>query len=238
MDSKTKIGDIVASDYRTASVFRTYGIDFCCGGGKMLETACETKGISVQKVLSDLMAIEKDIPTSENNYKDWSLNRLIDYIIDKHHTYTSKTLADLDKYLTKTAQVHGDHNPELISILRIFKSLEQELTGHMQKEEMVLFPFIKEIVNSKENDSELFPPPFGAVQNPITMMENEHDAAGNSMKEIRELSNDFTPPEHACNTYIVSYKLLEEFEKDLHKHIHLENNILFPRAIEQEKVLL
>jgi len=234
MNAQEHIGDIVTYDYRSASVFRKYGIDFCCGGGKSLESVCEAKGISPDELLSDLMTIGNVAPEAGNQYKDWSFNQLIDHIIDKHHSYTKNTLADLDQYLRKVAKVHGDYNPELHGILSIFISLMEELTLHMNKEEMVLFPYIRKIERCKESNTQLERPPFGTIENPIRMMENEHDMAGNGMKEIRRLSNDFTPPEHACNTYLVSFKVLEEFEMDLHKHIHLENNILFPRAIQLE----
>ena len=134
-------------------------------------------------------------------------------------------------------KVHGDHNPELHDILKNFIELAEELNGHMHKEEMILFPYIKDMDDCKDNVAMFTRPPFGTIQNPIQMMENEHEAAGDNLRKIRQLSNNFTPPSHACNTYMVSFKLLEEFEEDLHKHIHLENNILFPRAIELEKTL-
>jgi regulator of cell morphogenesis and NO signaling len=233
MDTNTQIGDIVASDYRSASVFRKYGIDFCCGGGKTLEAACENKEINADQLLSDLRAIEKDATPSES-YKDWTLSRLIDHIVNKHHSYTRKTIDELDQYLTKVEKVHGSHNPNLKDILKNFEMLAEELSNHMPKEEMILFPYIIEMEKSKEKGLKLPPSPFGTVQNPIQMMENEHEMAGNCMKEIRRLSHDYQLPDHACNTYTVSFKLLEEFEKDLHEHIHLENNILFPKAIELE----
>lgn len=237
MNTNSKIGDIVASDYRSASVFRNYGIDFCCGGGKSLDAVCESKGINTHQVLSDILAVKKEDPT-EDNYKDWKFSQLIDHIIEKHHIFTRRTIAELDQYLRKIAKVHGDHNPELKVILKNFELLAEELISHMQKEEMILFPYIMQMEYCKENGSELSPPPFGTIENPIGMMENEHNAAGNCMKEVKDLSNGYMPPEHACNTYVVSFKLLEEFERDLHKHIHLENNILFPKAIELEKEIL
>ena len=237
MNTETQIGDIVASDYRSASVFRKYGIDFCCGGGKMLGAVCESKGLNPQQILSDLMALEKEAMPGDN-YKEWSLSRLTDHIIEKHHLYTRSVITDLKHYLKKVARVHGDHNPELKRILSNFEWLAAELTDHMQKEELILFPYIKRMETCEEKGERLAPPSFGTIQNPIRMMESEHDTAGDYLKVINQLSNDYSLPEHACNTYIVSFKLLEEFERDLHKHIHLENNILFPRAIELEKELL
>ena len=238
MKETAQIGNIVAKDYRSASIFRKYGIDFCCGGGKTLESVCQTKGIDIQHVLSDLLIVEQGDIRAEHNFNNWSLDELIDHIIEKHHAYTKTTLVDLGQYLRKVAKVHGNNNPELIGILRNFELLSEELVMHMQKEEMILFPYIKELSRCKKEGSTLPPPPFGTVRNPVQMMESEHDKAGNLMKEIRALSSNYTPPVHACNTYMVAFKLLDEFENDLHEHIHLENNILFTKAIEQEKDMI
>ncbi len=236
MDSTKQIGEMVASDYRSATVFRKYGIDFCCGGGKTLTAVCNAKGIDETQVWADLRAIQQEAPL-ENDFNAWSLGRLTDYIMETHHQYTRRAIGDLSQYLTKVEKVHGHHNLELTDILKNFELLAAELTSHMQKEEMILFPYIKEMSNCKEKELPMAPPPFGTIENPIRMMEHEHDNAGDNMKAMRELSNNFTPPPHACNTYMVAFKLLEEFEQDLHKHIHLENNILFPKAIALEKQL-
>lgn len=238
MDLTDHIGNIVASDYRTATVFKKYNIDFCCGGGKTIEAACQSKGINKNQLLQDLLEIEKGSNPQQDQFNNWDLNRLVNYIEDMHHTYVRTTIVTLSQYLNKVAKVHGAHNPELKEILALFNTVADELEQHMQKEEMTLFAYIKEMANSEALGTDLAKPHFGTIKNPIKMMEVEHDMVGNNMSEISRLSSGYTPPEYACNTYMVSYKLLEEFENDLHQHIHLENNILFPRAIELETQLL
>ena len=238
IDSNSKIGDIVVSDFRSATVFKKYGLDFCCGGGKMLETACQEKSIDVSEVLADLEIISGKESLEKEQFSNWPLDQLIDHIVEEHHGYVKRAIGDLEQYLGKVVKVHGQHNPELHAILENFNLIRMELLAHMQKEEMVLFPYIKKMVASRKDGVSLPPPMFGAVQNPIQLMEEEHEEAGGLMKKINSLSSNYTPPEHACNTYMVSFKLLEEFENDLHMHIHLENNILFPKAIVMEKELL
>ncbi|RMH76286.1 MAG: iron-sulfur cluster repair di-iron protein, partial [Calditrichaeota bacterium] len=152
-------------------------------------------------------------------------------------TYVRESIPLLREYTAKVARVHGDAHPEMVEIARCFEELAQEMEQHMMKEEQVLFPYIKQMVVAEKQGRLLPPPPFGTVQNPIRMMEMEHDRAGELMKQIRKLSRDFSPPEDACNTYRVTYHKLEEFEADLHQHVHLENNILFPGAIALEEKL-
>ncbi len=238
MDLNAHVGEIVASDYRSAKVFKKYGIDFCCGGGKTIDAVCEKQGINKEAILAELKTIVEANNSLETDYNKWSLSKLVTHIVEKHHAYVQEALPALDQYLNKVARVHGEHNPELIPILSHFESVKRELTQHMHKEEMILFPYIKKMEECKKQNQQLSIPPFGSIENPINMMEEEHDDAGNEMKEIRNLSNNYNPPAHACNTYMVSFKLLEEFEEDLHMHIHLENNILFPKAIQLEKKLL
>ena len=238
MKAQEQIGNIVATDYRSASIFRKYGIDFCCGGGKTVEAACQAKGIDMQRVLSDLEALENKDNLANGNYNEWELARLIDHIVNEHHAYVRTATSDLLQYLHKVAKVHGDHNPELIKILSKFQQVAEELENHMHKEEFVLFPYIKSLEYSCTASEPFSPPPFGTIRNPITMMENEHEMAGQLMEEIKSLSQDYTPPGHACNTYRVSFNLLAEFEEDLHKHVHLENNILFPKAVKLEDEFL
>ena len=238
MNTTSKIGDIVAADYRSASVFKKYGIDFCCGGGKELESVCKEKTIDMHELLAELEVIQMKKPLQADSFQSWPLDKLVDHIVTQHHGYVKRATEDLKQYLGKVAKVHGNHNPELLPIHENFQLLAQELAAHMQKEELILFPYIEKMVSNREAGSKMPPPMFGTIQNPIKMMEEEHTGAGNFMAEIRTLSGQYTPPEHACNTYMVSFKMLEEFESDLHMHIHLENNILFPKAIEMEKELL
>jgi len=168
------------------------------------------------------------------NYNLWELDFLIDYIINNHHSYVKNSLSLIDEYSSKVSKVHGVAHPEVIHIDQIFKQVAQELTTHMYKEEMVLFPYIKQCVHSAKSNLEIPIPQFGTVLNPIHMMETEHELVGNMLKEIAQLSNQYKPPVDACNTFRALYAKLDEFEKDLHIHVHLENNILFPKVTSLE----
>lgn len=219
------VGKIVARDYRKAMVFRSYGIDFCCGGNISMEAACIEAGADVNELLSEFEEIDENQQIGLD-FESIPFNELIRHIVDVHHQYTRKTLFALEPLVNKVAMVHGGWRPELLEVQELFKDLIAELIPHMQKEEMVLFPAIQALENGGES-------PFNAqtIINPISMMELEHETAGELMKQIRELTEGFTLPKGACATYTVVYKTLAEFEEDLHKHIHLENNILFPRVI-------
>lgn len=231
------IGEMVASDYRKAEVFRKYGLDFCCGGKKTLEKACEKKGLDVVEVKKALKAVEDDFTTNTEDYNSWELDFLADYIINKHHKYIENSHPMLFEFSQKVARVHGSRHAEVVDIAHYYNEVAEELQLHMHKEEMILFPYIKELAIAKRNGTPMERPQFGSIQNPINMMEAEHESAGGNMEKIRELSNNFTPPEDACNSYRVLFAKLKEYEADLHHHIHLENNILFKKAIELEKEL-
>ena len=231
------IGEMVASDYRKAEVFRKFGLDFCCGGKKTLEKACEKKGLDVVEVKKALKAVEDDFTTNTEDYNSWELDFLADYIINKHHKYIENSHPMLFEFSQKVARVHGSRHAEVVDIAHYYNEVAEELQLHMQKEEMILFPYIKELAIAKRNGTPMERPQFGSIQNPINMMEAEHESAGGNMEKIRELSKNFTPPEDACNSYRVLFAKLKEYEADLHHHIHLENNILFKKAIELEKEL-
>lgn len=231
------IGEMVASDYRKAEVFRKFGLDFCCGGKKTLEKACEKKGLDVVEVKKALKAVEDDFTTNTEDYNSWELDFLADYIINKHHKYIENSHPMLFEFSQKVARVHGSRHAEVVDIAHYYIEVAEELQLHMQKEEMILFPYIKELAIAKRNGTPMERPQFGSIQNPINMMEAEHESAHVNMEKIRELSNNFTPPEDACNSYRVLFAKLKEYEADLHHHIHLENNILFKKAIELEKEL-
>lgn len=237
-ETSSTIGELVAEDYRKAEVFRKFGLDFCCGGHKSLEEACEEKGVSTLDVENALKDVENKPLSTSQDFNNWELDFLSNYIVATHHKYVADSLPMLYEFSEKVARVHGDTHPEVIDIANYFDAVAKELKSHMQKEENILFPYIRELVDAKKNDSAINPSPFGTIENPIKMMESEHVSAGGNMEKIHELSNSFTPPEDACSSYRVLYSKLEEFEKDLHQHIHLENNILFPKAIELEKELL
>lgn len=231
------IGQIVADDYRTAQVFRSFGLDFCCGGNKSVEEACTKKGIDPAEVQNALQNLGND-ETEHHNYNQWELDFLIDYIVNNHHSYVRSKLPEIEFYARKVAKVHGERHPELTTIYELFMKLKLEISSHLGKEEDILFPYVKKLVEAEKSPSPfLESPSFGTAANPVAMMEAEHEEAGRIMEQIQELSNNFSPPGDACTTYRVLFQNLEAFQQDLHKHVHLENNILFPKALALEKRL-
>jgi len=232
------IGEVVAADYRAAGIFKNHSIDFCCNGNRTIAEACDEKELDSGTLLNELYQAFEHPANETADFNDWPLDLLADYIEKKHHHYVETKISEIKPYLEKITSVHGNRHPELAEISEIFKSSAGELTMHMKKEELVLFPRIRKMVEAKDNKNEVPPAQFGTVQNPIAMMMKEHDNEGGNFRKIRLLSNDYAAPEDACNTYRVTFALLNEFEEDLHKHIHLENNILFPKAIELEKELI
>jgi regulator of cell morphogenesis and NO signaling len=228
-----KIADIVALNIKTAHVFKKYGIDFCCGGGITIQKACEKKNIDINSIMQDLKNIDEKVIQSQN-YNNWEIDFLADFIVNTHHVYVTESLGLIDAYATKVAKVHGGHHPAVIKIKELFELVAQDLTSHMKKEELILFPYIKKLAAANKSNLTIDKAQFGSVNNPINMMEEEHETVGNLFKEIAVLSNNYTPPAWACNTFKALYAKLDEFEQDLHIHIHLENNILFPKAIEME----
>ncbi len=232
------IGELVAQDYRTASIFKTYGIDFCCQGNRTIKDACSTNKIDPHPVIDDLNRIFFSNKEQVVDYKSWPLDLLIDYIEKTHHRYVEEKTQEIIPYLNKICSVHGDHHPELHQINQHFNAAAGELAAHMKKEELILFPYVRKMVKVKQENLNLNAPHFGTIQTPIQMMMHEHTTEGERFRKIEELSNNYTPPPDACNTYRVTFALLKEFEQDLHLHIHLENNILFPKAIELEEQFL
>lgn len=230
-----QIGQYVAEDFRTAAVFSNYGIDFCCKGHRTVEEVCDKHGIEKDELLEKLEEVLSKKSDTAIDYKSWPLDLLADYIEKKHHKYVEEKIPVLRQFLDKLCKVHGANHPELLEINSLFTATAGELTQHMKKEEIILFPFIKKMVKNSEENGTLELPPFGTVENPINMMMEEHDNEGERLRIISELSDNYTPPADACNTYRVAFAMLDEFEQDLHLHIHLENNILFPKAIELEK---
>ncbi|MDR3610087.1 MAG: iron-sulfur cluster repair di-iron protein [Ignavibacteriaceae bacterium] len=229
-DNKQTLSEIVKNNYKAAAVFERYNLDFCCKGNKVLSTACEEKGVNESEVLSELSKIEA-YQNSSINYEEWGLDFLIDYIVNTHHNYVRKIIPVISEHVNKVASVHGQNHPELLEIARHYTTVYKDLKQHMMKEEEILFPHIKYLVKSKGTGSKIESPYFGSVQNPIKMMEAEHINAGDELFEIRRLSNNYTIPADACNTFRVTFLELKEFEEDLHRHVHLENSILFPKSI-------
>jgi regulator of cell morphogenesis and NO signaling len=236
-ENEETLGQIAAKDLRKAEIFKKYGLDFCCGGKKTVKEACAEKGLDVTRIEQELQNADKNPTARPLPYGDWSLDFLADYIVNTHHSYVKKTLPDLITYATKVAKVHGDHHPELFRIHQLVAEVNAELSAHLVKEEKVLFPYIKELVAANNKKQPAQAAHFGTVQAPINMMEMEHELVGRNMEEIRKLSKNYALPEDACASYSLLYKMLAEFEDDLFTHIHLENNILFPKALEIEKEL-
>jgi regulator of cell morphogenesis and NO signaling len=234
LQTEKTVAEIVAGDYRTADVFKNFGIDFCCGGKVSLSEICRKKDLDFEVLKTALEKLNQTALPEELQFSTWEPGRLIDHILEKHHSYVNRNLDLITQYAEKVALVHGEHRPEVKTIARLFKAVAEELTTHMQKEERTLFPFIKKMAEARKENTLAPEAPFGTVGNPIRMMENEHESAGELLHEIARLSDNYNPPEEACNTYRVLYAKLQEFENDLHEHIHLENNVLFPMALALE----
>lgn len=218
-ENKT-IGQIVAEDFRTSQIFRSYGLDFCCGGKVSLEKACEKKNIDYNLVKSELSSLSHTSP--ENNYLNWSADFLIEYILNNHHTFVRKMIPEISFYADKVAGVHGERNPNLIQIRDHFETLGAELITHLEFEEENLFPKIKERATTSPEE----------LNEVLASMIDDHEEAGKLMEKISKLSNGFKPPEDACASYQVLFQNLNSFEIDLHKHVHLENNILYNKVKE------
>jgi regulator of cell morphogenesis and NO signaling len=227
------VAQIVTKNIKTADVFKKHGIDFCCGGNVNLAKICERKGVKLQEIESDLERSFSNAATA-HDYASWDLGFLIDFIVNTHHKYVVENVGLLLQYTNRVAEVHGVPHPKVVRINELSHALVNELKPHLEKEEQILFPYIKKLLAIKAEGGKV---EQKFVESPIAVMNQEHDAAGDILKEIAELSNNFNPPEGACNTYRAMYSKLEEFQNDLFQHIHLENNILFPKAILLEEEL-
>ena len=233
---ETNVSDIVTQDIRAAHIFKKYGIDFCCGGGISVAKACVQNNVEVNELLSDLIEIQ-DQPKRGMDYKSWDLNFLLDYIINVHHSYVMDSIPLIQQYADKVEGVHGALHPELHTINKTFQDLSIELAQHLSKEEDILFPYVRtlELKNKQDKVYE------NSEENPLSVlleeMDEEHNYAGDAMKKISDLTSQYNPPVNACNTYRALYAKLAEFEEDLHMHVHLENNILFPKVKALEMTL-
>jgi regulator of cell morphogenesis and NO signaling len=226
------IRDIVANDYRAAAVFQRHGIDFCCGGDRSVEDACRARDLSPNLVLEDLAAATATPAGDVPRFNSWDLSSLISYIVSNHHAYVRQAIPALLLHTQKVAAVHGQNHPEMIEVAGQFDGVADEMRAHMDKEERILFPFIQALDIAAREGRPAPRLPFGSIGNPIRMMEMEHESAGGAMARIQELTHGYQPPEDACTTYRVALQELDAFERDLHTHVHLENNILFPKAME------
>ncbi|HSK71997.1 MAG TPA: iron-sulfur cluster repair di-iron protein [Pyrinomonadaceae bacterium] len=238
IDVTKTVRELAVENPSATRVFEKLRIDYCCGGHLSLEEACRKAGVEVGQV-SELLektkneAIETNIAAED--FTKMSLAALADYIVRKHHTFTREESERITALLEKVCSVHGKNHEELFEIQKIFGMLRLEIENHLLKEERMLFPYIALMESSLAFGMPVPPAPFGSTSNPVAVMVREHDTAGEHLREIRNLSSDFAAPADACITYKTLYAALEGFERDLHRHIHLENNILFPKAIEMEK---
>lgn len=224
------IGELVREDFRLAEVFNRWNLDFCCGGKRSLGESCLRAGINPEEVTvlaEDTLSRPSGRTLDPNS---WPTGFLIDYIEQVHHRYVRRQLPALLNFSAKVAARHGQEHPYLRTVELEVKALGLELTSHLRKEEEILFPHIRHLAEAMSTGSPVIQPLFGSVANPIRMMESDHDDAGESLRQIRKLTDDLRPPESACTSWRVLYAMLDEFELDLHTHIHLENNVLFPRA--------
>ena len=244
IDTTKTVREMALTNPGATRVFESLGIDYCCGGNRPFELACLEADLQVEEVLASLQSAavyserRRDSALGQPRAQDWRkapLADLITFIKDTHHKYVKEETHRLGPLFEKVCGAHASRHPELLELRGEFQALAQELFMHMMKEELVLFPYIERMEEAVIAEEPVLPAPFGTVNNPVTAMVHEHDSAGNSLRRMHALSDGYTPPEGACTSFKTLYSALAEFERDLHQHIHLENNILFPRAIEMER---
>jgi regulator of cell morphogenesis and NO signaling len=230
------LAEIVTDDARAAGVFDRLGLDYCCRGQRTLQEAAIDQSVPLSEVVDALTALgPRSLSSLEDEWTD--LSALTRHIVTRHHAYAREARPLITSWLDKLATRHGDRHPELIEVRRTFLDLADELAHHMRKEENILFPYIDTLAAATGTGDRLPPSPFGTVVNPIRVMEDDHEAAGVLAARLRQLTDTFTPPPDGCTTFRLCYQELARYEADLHRHIHLENNILFPRAIALEDAL-
>ena len=229
------VRDYAIETPQTIPVFEKLGIDYCCGGNRPLEETCAAANLNLNEVLKALdTALAEPVRPGDRELKAGSLGELISHIVKTHHVYMRTQIPEVERLMEKVYSKHGANHPELAHIRSLFHGLGQELTTHLMKEENILFPYIERMEESVLQHDPILPPPFGTVANPVRMMEHEHDNAGLVLRALRDASQGYTPPADACTSFQALYTALANFEKDLHQHIHLENNMLFPRALQME----
>jgi regulator of cell morphogenesis and NO signaling len=237
VDEAPTLGELAAADIRKAEVLKKYGLDFCCGGKKSLKQACEEKNLDRSVIEKELLEVSQASRKASFDFNRWQLDFLADYIYNEHHQYWYSEEPVISQLVNKVAGHHGGHHPFLITVSQLYTTLGQELNTHFMKEEKVLFPHIKQLVKAKQNGTA--PDTFiEDINQPLQMMEADHESAGELLAEIRKVTNDYTLPLGACNSFALVYHKLKSLEEDLHQHIHLENNILFPKATQLHKELI
>lgn len=228
---KTNIGQLLVQDYSYHKVFEHYGIDFFCSGNRSIEEAAKELDMEADKIISDLDAVNQNDLKNGIDYSTWALDDLADYIEKSHHKFTEDLITKLKPLLETLVVAYGDKQTYLLELQRVFLASAGELASHMKKEELVLFPYIRKMVKAKNKDVKIDVPHFITVISPVNLMIHEHDDQKEWLRQIRELTNNYTLPEDPCDTFTTVYKHLKAFDKDMQKHLHLENNLLFPKAI-------
>jgi len=232
--SETKVKDIALANPEARKILEDAGVDYCCGGGKSLHEACLHSDVPTEEILRRLRENTKNVIHDQENWPAAALCTLTQHIREKHHQYVREAIPRVQSLLEKVMTKHAQNHPEIVDIQRHFSEVGREMIMHMQKEEQILFPYIDAMERSVNAHGSLEPPFFQTVVNPIQAMMKEHDSAGELLRQIRKASCEYTAPADACTTYKALYQDLQEFEADLHQHVHLENNILFPRAVDLE----
>ncbi len=224
------IGEFVAEDYRTAKIFEKYGIDFCCGGNITLSSVSREKGLDFPAILQEIETAKGEPLDRSQNFMAWELPFLADYIINTHHSYLKEEVKTIEAYARKIAEIHGPHHPEVIEISDVFAGTATELMAHLREEEEVLFPAIKRMDAAKKAGGQPAQEDRELIKLTLDRLSQDHVVVGDAVHKIRHLAKDYAIPDDVCNTFMLTYKKLQEFEDDLHKHVHLENNILFPKV--------
>lgn len=227
---ETTVGEIVAADYRTARIFENNGIDFCCGGKVPLAEACASRGAELATLLKELVSLEDEPVDRSRNYSSWSLSFLADYIVNTHHVYLRENDEQIAAYARKIAEVHGGHHPEVIRIAAIFGKIAAEMVEHLRKEEELFFPAVKRAETARTAGNQPDAEDRETIRSSLVTLQREHEEVGDAIHEIRRIAEGYAIPDDVCNTFMLTYRKLQEFEDDLHQHVHLENNILFPKA--------
>jgi len=238
INSETKVRDIALSNSAARHVLEDAGVDYCCGGGKSLHEACVHADIPTEQILQRLQDNSLDKSVDDAGWTTAPLSDLTRHIRERHHRYVREAITRVQNLLAKVAAKHGENHPEIANIRRLFTEVGAEMIMHMQKEEQVLFPYFDALEQANVTHVCIEPPFFRTVRNPIQAMMREHDAAGDLVKQIRKASSEYVPPQDACTSFQALYQDLSEFDTDLREHVHLENNILFPRAVAMEAAVV
>ena len=228
------VGEIATQHPAATRELEKLGIDYCCGGGRTLQDACAGANLPIHEVLTRLQQATATPRAEDRDWQSAPLASLVDHINSTHHVFVRSECPRIEALAAKVVGVHGNNHPELVQVQKIFSALAEELHSHLMKEEQILFPYVKRMEESSAAGEPAPPSCFGTVTNPIAMMMQEHDGAGDALRALRSVTKNYEVPGDACISYRTLYEALQGFEADLHQHIHLENNILFPRAVALE----